>query len=111
MGIDISLYCGIIENRGWATIKGRKVYIDDGTGGGGGSQKEPRLDMNGEPFDTPTLYLPTAEYKRVVSEISTNYGNYRGSLYARIEIDNNVYSFENRRFGDYNIYDKYEKKS
>ena len=104
--IDISKNIVIIEARGWITKGGKRIYIEDSKSGGG-TQKEPRLDMNGKPFDTPTLYLPVAEYKRVVSEISSNYGNHRGKLFSQVEIDGTTYEFENRRFGDYNIFDKW----
>ena len=96
----------IIEDRGWITKGGRKFYIADGKGGGAAPNK-PRLDMNGEPFSKPTLYLPVAEYKRVTSEISTNYGNHRGKPFSQVEIEGKTYEFENRRFGDYNIFDKW----
>lgn len=87
----------------------KKFYIADGKGGGGAPNK-PRLDMNGEPFSKPTLYLPAAEYKRVTSEISTHYGKYRGQPFAKYKTNKVIYRFENREFGDYNIYDKYEEK-
>lgn len=106
--VDKSLNRGIMGTRGWVTKGGKHIYIGDSKGGGGASN-EPRLDMEGVPFDMPTLYLPPAEYKRVTSEISTNYANHRGKPYSKIDIANTVYSFENRRFGDYNIYDKYKK--
>lgn len=99
----------IIEDRGWVTKNGNKFYISDGKGGGGGTPSKPRLDMNGEPFDTPTLYLPASEYNHVKSEISTHYDNYRGKPFAKYKTNKTVYCFENRRFGDYNIYDKYEE--
>lgn len=65
--------------------------------------------MNGEPFSKPTLYLPVSEYNHVKSEISTHYDNYKGQPFARYITNKIVYRFENRGFGDYNIYDKYEE--
>lgn len=87
--------------------KGKKRFYIDDNKSGGGSQKEPRLDMKGEPFSKPTLYLPAAEYKRVYSEIGTHYDNHRGKPISQVEIGDTTYVFENRRFGDYNIFDKW----
>lgn len=104
----------ILENRGWATIKGHKVYIDDdgGSGGGGGKSsggyysKIARLDIEGVPFSTPTYYLPHAEFKEVCSAITSDdyEGIHEGKPFSQIKMNNKTYFFENRRKGDYNIY-------
>ena len=104
----------ILENRGWATIKGHKVYIDDdgGSGGGGGKSssgyysKTARLDIEGVPFSTPTYYLPHAEFKEVCSAITSDdyEGIHEGKPFSQIKMNNKTYFFENRRKGDYNIY-------
>lgn len=58
-----------------------------------------------------TLYLPKAEYAKIVSEINTNYGKYEGKMFAihtSYGIDNRAYHyyFENHGFDKYNIYMK-----
>ena len=95
----------------WATINGHRVFFAKDGGGGGGLQRTPRLDMNGVPFSKPTYYLPNSEYKHVYSEISTYYDSkYKGKPFAKYKTNKTIYCFENRGYGDYNIYDKYEEK-
>lgn len=102
----------ILENRGWATIHGRHVFLDKDGGGGGGKSsggyysKTARLDIEGVPFSTPTYYLPHAEFKEVCSAItSDDYERiHEGKPFSQIKMNNKTYYFENRRKGDYNIY-------
>ena len=86
--------------------KGKKrFYIDDGKSGGDYEQKEPRLDIEGVPFSTPTYYLPHWEYTEVCSAITDCYeAFYKGKPFAKKSMNNKTYYFENRRKGDYNIY-------
>lgn len=64
-----------------------------------------RLDMEGKPFDFPTVMLPKTEYAHVCKEISTYWHEkYKGHAYCQLELPKKIYNFENRSFGDYNIY-------
>ncbi|MBQ9383270.1 MAG: hypothetical protein IJT87_03450 [Ruminiclostridium sp.] len=102
----------ILENRGWATIHGKHVFLDKDGGGGGGKSsggyysKTARLDIEGVPFSTPTYYLPHAEFKEVCSAITSDdyEGIHEGKPFSQIKMNNKTYYFENRRKGDYNIY-------
>lgn len=77
----------------------------------GGKSGTIRLDMKGIPFDYPTVKLPKAEYARVYSEISTNWHtNFKGIAYCELNLVKKLYFFENRGFGDYNIYDVKKRK-
>lgn len=70
-----------------------------------------RIDMEGKPFDFPAVVLPTAEYSHVCSEISTHWHTkYKGYDYGEINFSDKTYYFENRRFGDYNIYKVKKRK-
>ena len=94
----------IIEDRGWVTIGGRHVLMgkDSGLEGGGGIT---RLDMNGEPFSKPCVMLTAKEWKSVSEAIAAEYkAKYEGVQWARKTMNGKTYYFENRRFGDINIY-------
>ena len=72
-----------------------------------------RCDSEGIPFEYPTLYLKQREYAKIISEINTNYDLYRGKPYCihhSLDIDGvyYIYYFENRRFNDYNIVQKFK---
>lgn len=96
-------------------------YDSGGNGGGKSSSKSltdapkngtVRLDMNGVPYYYPTYNLPKNEYAHVFSEISTNWHtNFKGIAYCELNFSKKVYLFENRGFGDYNIYDVIKKEA
>lgn len=96
----------IIEDRGWVTINGRHLFLrDKGFSGGGGSSGTPRLDMKGVPFSKPCVNLPYAEWKNVSGAIADEYDTkYKGKQWASKSMNGKTYYFENRRFGDINIY-------
>lgn len=72
--------------------------------------KERRKDLSGKYFLYPTLILPKKEYAKICSEISTNYDLYAGNDFdihcSSDDSGYHNYYFENRGFGDYNIYGK-----
>ena len=58
--------------------------------------------------DNNGLWLSAEEYKKIVSEINSNYDFYNGKMFAAhisVGIDNNyyIYYFVNRGFDDYTI--------
>ena len=77
---------------------------------GYGYSKNLRKDTEGKPYRHHTLMLPPKEYAKIQSEISSNYGRYKGkSVCTCVSTDGKAqcsYNFENRRYGDYNIYGK-----
>lgn len=92
------------EIRDWVTIGGKHVLLgkDGGAGGGGSVIRE---DMNGVPFLKPCVYLPPKEWKSVSEAIADEYkAKYEGVQWARKSMNGKTYYFENRRFGDINIY-------
>lgn len=61
----------------------------------------------------PAFELSSAEYAKIVNEISTNYGKYKNKRFAihmSYGIDNRPYwyYFENHGFNNYNIYQRIE---
>lgn len=71
-----------------------------------------RCDMNGMPFEYPSLKLANAEIAKVCNEISTNYGKYIDKsliMHRTRDLDGIwcIYYVENRGYGDYNIIEKY----
>ena len=98
---------GIIEDRSWVTRNGRHFFIMDKgfSGGGGGSSGTPRLDMKGVPFSKPCVNIPYTEWKDVSGAIADEYDTkYKGEQWAHKSMNGKTYYFENRRFGDINIY-------
>ena len=66
---------------------------------------------NGHSFTRPTYYLCSAEYAKIVSEINTNYGLYKGereAIHLSYGIDDvpYIYYFENHGYDCYNIYNR-----
>ena len=61
--------------------------------------------MKGVPFSKPCVYLPYAEWKNVSGAIADEYDTkYKGKQWAHQSMNGKTYYFENRRFGDINIY-------
>lgn len=95
----------IIENRAnWVTINGKHVYLGKDSGSGGYPTSH-RVDMNGVPFTKPCVVLPPAEWKSVSEAIADEYdAKYKDQQWASKSMNGKTYYFENRRFGDINIY-------
>lgn len=74
-------------------------------GGLTNSIKNVKMDLNGKPFKYPSVRLPKKEYAKVMSAISENWHvKYEGKKLCILRFVNKTYFFENRGFGDYNIY-------
>jgi len=73
-----------------------------------GFYNERKEDLNGNPYNRPTLKLPLDEYRKIQSEIASNSGLYHGkeeaAHFTSDEYGYHIYSFENRGYGDYNIF-------
>lgn len=70
-----------------------------------------KVDMNGDYFEYPACFLPTGEYKKVISEINTEYAKYKDqkkAVHYSVDLEGNyaLYYFENHGFNDYNIVEK-----
>ena len=86
MGIDISRFCGIIEDRGWVTIHGRRVFIADN--GKGGKVRISRKEVN-------------KVYRKISDQYYLYYGKEKCSILSH-EL-NAYYEFENHGLGNYVI--------
>ena len=65
-----------------------------------------RLDMNGEMFENPTVYLPHPELRSVTDAIHQfYYEKYAGIPDCQYDSGFKIYHFENRGYQDINIYD------
>ena len=63
-----------------------------------------RQDMKGKNFTYPCVDLPYTEWESVSGAIGTDYKKYEGKRWASKKMNNKTYYFENRRYGDINIY-------
>lgn len=70
-----------------------------------------KVDMKGNYFEFPTCFLPTCEYKKIISEINNDYTKYKDqekAVHYSVDLDGkySLYYFENHGFNDYNIVEK-----
>ncbi len=97
------------EQRGWQE-QPREKNGQWGSNGrhltNGANDDTIRKDMNGIPFNYPTVYVPPVEYAHFTEEVGTYYDNYKGDEFTHFQsaIFGKIYFFENRGIGDYNIY-------
>ena len=63
-------------------------------------------DQKGNAYGKPNYYLPPKTYKKIRSEINTEYeSKHKGKKFSYHRTPNKVYYFENREYDDFNIYD------
>ena len=86
----------------WRTISGRRVFIKDGQSVAAAMQASGKFSANRK----KAIHLEPAEYKKVMSEINTNYhARFAGEQTGHIAISHDfgayLYQFE---INDYNQY-------
>lgn len=91
----------------WRTISGRRVFIKDGESLAAAMQASGKFSANRK----KTVRLEPAEYKKVISEINTNYHNrFAGKQIGNIAISHDfgvyLYKFEIDGFDQYRFISK-----